>query len=71
MLDTSMDLDNALVTSLLAVGQLLVGVPLALNLVPESVLSKLSFTRFRRIVAVGVNVPACVAGIEEGISTGC
>lgn len=65
MLDTSSHLGNALVTSLLAVGQRLVGVPPALNLVPESVLRKLSFTRFRRVAAVSVNVPACVAGIED------
>ena len=65
MLDPRPRPGDALVAPLLAVGQRLVPVALALDLVPETVFLQPGFALGRRIAPVGIDVPARVGGVEH------
>ena len=65
MLDPRPRPGDALVASLLAVGQRLVAMALALDLVAEAVFLQPGFPLRRRIAPVGIDVPARVGRIED------
>ncbi len=63
--DPGSRLGDALVTPLLAVGQRLVALTLALDLVAKAVLLQPRFTILGRIAPVGIDVAAGVVGIQD------
>ena len=65
MLDPGARFGDALVTSLLALGQRLVTLTLPLDLIAEALLFEPGFTPLRRVAPVGIDVPTRVARIED------
>ena len=65
MLDPGARFGDALVTSLLALGQRLVTLTLSLDLIAEALLFEPGFTPLRRVAPVGIDVPTRVVRIED------
>ena len=65
MLDPRPRPGDALVAPLLALGQRLVAMALALDLVAEAVFLQPGFALRRRVAPVGIDVPAGVGGVED------
>ena len=65
MLDPGARFGDALVTSLLALGQRLVTLALSLDLIAKTLLFEPGFTPLRRVAPVGIDIPTRVARIKD------
>jgi len=65
VLDPRARLGDAFVASLLALGQRLVALALALDLVPKAVLLQPGFALLRRVAPIGIDITARVARVED------